>query len=55
MYPILVGYCTRILPPWMAAPTIGWITGVGVSGSAILPFITGVISGRYGIRSLQPL
>ncbi|KIY70510.1 MFS general substrate transporter [Cylindrobasidium torrendii FP15055 ss-10] len=55
MYPILVGHCTRILPPWLLTGSVGWITGIGVSGSAMMPFFTGLIASRYGIKSLQPL
>ncbi|KAK0184619.1 MFS general substrate transporter [Armillaria mellea] len=55
MFPILVGHATRILPASFLTESVGWITGIGVSGSAVLPFITGLLASRYGIRSLQPL
>ncbi|KAK0435326.1 major facilitator superfamily domain-containing protein, partial [Desarmillaria tabescens] len=55
MFPILVCHATRILPAWLLTESVGWITGIGMSGSAALPFITGLLASRYGIRSLQPL
>ncbi|KAK0430882.1 MFS general substrate transporter, partial [Armillaria borealis] len=55
MFPILVSHATRILPACLLTESVGWITGIGVSGSAALPFITGLLASRYGIRSLQPL
>ncbi|PBL00129.1 MFS general substrate transporter [Armillaria gallica] len=55
MFPILVGHATRILPARLLTESVGWITGIGMSGSAALPFVTGLLASRYGIRSLQPL
>ncbi|KAK0234023.1 MFS transporter [Armillaria fumosa] len=55
MFPILVGHAARILPAWLLTESVGWITGIGVSGSAVLPLMTGLLASRYGIWSLQPL
>ncbi|KAI0064407.1 MFS general substrate transporter [Artomyces pyxidatus] len=55
MYPILINHATKILPRWLLAGAVGVIAGVGQSGSAIVPFITGVLAAKYGISSLQPL
>ncbi|PFH48669.1 hypothetical protein AMATHDRAFT_64867 [Amanita thiersii Skay4041] len=55
MYPIAMNQCGRILPPWILTTSIGWIGAVGNTGSAIIPFMTGAISQRWGIWSLQPL
>ncbi|KAL1736056.1 major facilitator superfamily domain-containing protein [Schizophyllum commune] len=54
MYPIMVSQTRKALPPWLLAGGLGWIGGIGQSGSAVLPFITGVLSSRFGIGSLQP-
>ncbi|KAL1695421.1 major facilitator superfamily domain-containing protein [Schizophyllum commune] len=54
MYPIMVSQTRKALPPWLLAGGLGWIGGIGQSGSAALPFITGVLSSRFGIGSLQP-
>ncbi|KAK7463071.1 hypothetical protein VKT23_007657 [Stygiomarasmius scandens] len=54
IFPIIVGQAVRVLPPKLFTGAVGWITGVGVAGSAILPFITGLLATQYGIRSLQP-
>ncbi|KAG6837145.1 hypothetical protein H0H93_014050 [Arthromyces matolae] len=55
MYPIAMNHAGRVLPPWILTGSIGWIAGFGQTGSALLPFMTGAISNKYGIKSLQPL
>ncbi|KAJ7578121.1 MFS general substrate transporter [Mycena floridula] len=55
MFPILVSHATRVLPHWLLTSSIGWITGVGMSGSAALPFLTGLLAEKYGIKALHPL
>ncbi|KAJ3742478.1 MFS general substrate transporter [Lentinula detonsa] len=54
LFPILVGLGARILPPYLFTGGMGWITGVGTAGSAALPFVTGMLASKYGIKSLQP-
>ncbi|KAI0343375.1 MFS general substrate transporter [Trametopsis cervina] len=54
MYPILVHHASLILPKWLYAGAIGWVSGIGQAGSAVLPFLTGVLASRFGISSLQP-
>ncbi|KAI0631011.1 MFS general substrate transporter [Trametes polyzona] len=54
MYPILVNHSTKILPRWLLTGCMGYIAGVGQAGSAVLPFITGLLASRFGIASLQP-
>ncbi|KIP04714.1 hypothetical protein PHLGIDRAFT_31215 [Phlebiopsis gigantea 11061_1 CR5-6] len=54
MYPILVHHSQKILPRWLFMGCMGWIAGVGQTGSAVLPFITGLLASRFGITSLQP-
>jgi hypothetical protein len=55
MFPLIVGHATRIFPNKLLSGIIGWLAGIGMSGTAMLPFITGVLAGKYGIRTLQPL
>ena len=55
MYPILMNHSKHILPKWLFTGCVGWIAGVGQSGAAILPFITGLLASKFGITSLQPL
>ena len=55
MYPIFMNQTTAILPRWLLTGSIGYIAGVGQAGSAVLPFITGILASRFGISSLQPL
>ena len=55
VYPILMNHTTKILPRWLLTASIGYIAGMGQAGSAVLPFLTGVLASRFGIASLQPL
>ncbi|KAF5381269.1 hypothetical protein D9615_008376 [Tricholomella constricta] len=55
MFPVMLSHSSKILPRWLLTVCIGWITGIGMVGSAALPFLTGLLSSRYGIASLQPL
>ncbi|GLB45227.1 putative MFS general substrate transporter [Lyophyllum shimeji] len=55
MYPIVMNHAGRVLPRWILTGSIGWIAGFGTAGGALVPFMTGAISSKFGIRSLQPL
>lgn len=55
MYPIAMNHAGRVLPQWLLTGSIGWIAGFGQAGSAAIPFVTGAISAKHGIKSLQPL
>ncbi|KAI0356007.1 MFS general substrate transporter [Trametes cingulata] len=55
IYPIVMNHAGRVLPPWLLTGCIGWIAGFGQAGSAFLPFLTGALASRVGIKSLQPL
>ncbi|KAF8813139.1 MFS general substrate transporter [Phlegmacium glaucopus] len=55
MYPIAMNHASHILPRWILTGSIGWIAGLGQAGSALLPFMTGAIASKRGIKSLQPL
>ncbi|KAG1731063.1 MFS general substrate transporter [Suillus paluster] len=55
MYPIAMNHAVRILPEWLVTGSIGWIAGFGQAGSALLPFLTGAIASKTGIKSVQPL
>ncbi|KAF8234579.1 MFS general substrate transporter [Tricholoma matsutake] len=55
MYPLAMNHAGRVLPRWLLTGSIGWIAGFGQAGSAVLPFMTGAFSSKFGIRSLQPL
>ncbi|KAJ8694718.1 hypothetical protein PTI98_007369 [Pleurotus ostreatus] len=54
-YPIAMNHAGRIIPRWLLAGSIGWIAGFGTAGAAVVPFMTGALSSKYGIQSLQPL
>ncbi|KAJ7927613.1 hypothetical protein B0H13DRAFT_1971152 [Mycena leptocephala] len=55
MYPIVMNHVGRVIPRWLLPGSIGWIAGFGQTGSAFLPFVTGAIASKTGIRALQPL
>lgn len=55
MYPVAISYTPLILPRSLVNGAIGWITAVGATGSALLPFLTGQIANKYGIGVMQPL
>lgn len=55
MYPITMNRAGHVIPQWMLTGSVGWIAGFGQAGSAVLPFMTGALSSRFGIKSLQPL
>ncbi|KAM5546065.1 hypothetical protein V8D89_000191 [Ganoderma adspersum] len=54
MYPILMKQSTGILPKWLLTGCLGYIGSIGMAGSAVLPFLTGLLASRFGISSLQP-
>lgn len=55
MYPILMNHCTATFPKWLLTGCVGWVGGIGMAGSAVLPFITGLLASKFGIGALQPL
>ncbi|KAF7360330.1 MFS domain-containing protein [Mycena venus] len=55
IYPIVMNHTGRVIPRWLLSGSIGWIAGFGQAGSAILPFLTGAIASKTGIKALQPL
>ena len=55
IYPLVMNHASRVLPPWLLTGAIGWIAGFGQAGSAVLPFLTGALASKFGIRALQPL
>ncbi|PAV15087.1 MFS general substrate transporter [Pyrrhoderma noxium] len=55
VYPIVMNRTALLVPPWLMSSAVGWIAALGMSGSAVLPFITGVMSNKLGLISLQPL
>ncbi|KAJ7572004.1 MFS general substrate transporter [Mycena floridula] len=54
-YPIAMNHAARIIPPWLLAPCMGWLAGFGQAGSALFPFITGVVFEKVGIQSFPPI
>ena len=55
MFPIAMNRAARILPPWILTGAVGWTGGFGTCGSALIPFITGAIAQKYGIKSFHPV
>ncbi|EJC98907.1 MFS general substrate transporter [Fomitiporia mediterranea MF3/22] len=55
IYPIITNVAGRLVPHWLLNGAVGWIGGLGQMGSALLPFVTGALSSKFGVMSLQPL
>lgn len=55
MYPLVMTHTSKVLPKWLVTGTIGWIAGFGQAGSAVIPFVTGIVASKYSISALQPL
>ncbi|KAH8113850.1 MFS general substrate transporter, partial [Phellopilus nigrolimitatus] len=55
IYPIVMNHTGKLIPQWLVSGAVGWIAGLGQTGSAILPFVTGSMSSKLGVTSLQPL
>ncbi|PVF93673.1 MFS general substrate transporter [Serendipita vermifera] len=55
MYPLCMNHAGRVLPRKILTGSIGWVAAFGAAGSAVLPFMTGALANRFGLKSLQPL
>lgn len=55
VYPIIMNRTALLVPPSLISSAVGWIAALGMTGSALLPFITGAMSSKLGLVSLQPL
>lgn len=55
IYPIIITTTEHLIPHWLTVGAVGWIGAVGQMGSAIVPFVTGALSSKFGVVSLQPL
>ncbi|WVQ81603.1 hypothetical protein IAT38_003727 [Cryptococcus sp. DSM 104549] len=54
IYPLVINVVVDVVPPDLQNGSIGWIASLGQAGSAIMPFIAGAISEKYGVWILQP-
>ncbi|KAJ7434635.1 major facilitator superfamily domain-containing protein [Mycena galericulata] len=55
IYPIAMNHAGRVFPRWLLTGSIGWIAGIATAGAAVVPFVTGAISSKTGIKSLEPV
>lgn len=55
IFPLVMRHATKIIPPYLLTGSIGWIAGFGQAGAAFVPFVTGAIASKWGIKSLQPV
>ncbi|KAG8931616.1 hypothetical protein FRC02_002438 [Tulasnella sp. 418] len=54
-YPICLNVAGSLLPQSILVGSIGWIAGLGQTGAAMFPFITGAMASKHGVQVLQPL
>ncbi|KAG9044146.1 hypothetical protein FS837_008722 [Tulasnella sp. UAMH 9824] len=55
MYPIVMNIAAEVLPKWILAGSIGYVASSGQVGSALFPFLTGLLATKRGVQVLQPL
>ncbi|KAG9006781.1 hypothetical protein FRB94_000465 [Tulasnella sp. JGI-2019a] len=55
LYPIVMNVSTEVLPRWILAGSIGFVASFGQMGSALFPFLTGLLATSRGVQVLQPL
>jgi len=55
MYPIAANHAKKILPARMLTGAIGWMAGFGQTGSALVPFMTGAIANKHGLKTMPPV
>lgn len=49
----MMNVTAAVVEPELAGGAIGYIAALGQCGSAIFPWITGALAGRYGVWALQ--
>ncbi|KAF7350827.1 MFS domain-containing protein [Mycena sanguinolenta] len=55
IYPIGINHAGRVFPPRLVADVISWTASIATTGAAVVPFATGAIAERAGIKSLEPV
>lgn len=55
LFPAVVVAITKLLPPHLHVPTIGFTAAVGACGACILPFTVGAIASATSLYALQPI
>ncbi|KAJ7247822.1 major facilitator superfamily domain-containing protein [Mycena rebaudengoi] len=55
MYPIALNRAAKVFPPWLLTGSISWMAAMATVGGATVPFITGAISSKAGVKSLEPV
>ncbi|KAI8137904.1 major facilitator superfamily domain-containing protein [Fennellomyces sp. T-0311] len=54
LYPTVVSLANKVVPPRFYAVTIGLLSAFGSGGSALFPYLTGVMIGIKGVQVLMP-
>ncbi|KAL0092355.1 major facilitator superfamily domain-containing protein [Phycomyces blakesleeanus] len=52
MFPTTISLVSQLLPRHIHATSIGFISAIGASGAAVLPYGAGLIADQYGILSI---
>lgn len=55
IFPLILNQCGNLVPGYLLSGAIGWIVSIGVTGIALIPFMAGAFSDKYGVVAIQPL
>ncbi|RSH89681.1 hypothetical protein EHS25_002232 [Saitozyma podzolica] len=55
IYPISMATISACLPKRIQTPSIAFVSSIGAGGSAVVPFITGLLAQAFNISVLQPV
>lgn len=55
IFPLILNQCGNLVPGYLLSGAIGWIVSIGVTGIALIPFMAGALSDKYGVVAIQPL
>ncbi|KAJ7023369.1 major facilitator superfamily domain-containing protein, partial [Mycena alexandri] len=55
IYPMSMVHAGHVFPHWLLTGSIGWIPAIATASAAVVPFVTGAIASKTGIKSLEPV
>ncbi|GHJ86104.1 hypothetical protein NliqN6_2506 [Naganishia liquefaciens] len=55
IFPLVMNVAAKVFPLSMLTGACGLIASTGAAGAALFPFITGALSERFGVKTMQPV